>query len=99
MDILLVKMDTGEELVARLVEQTAVAYVVEKPFVMRIIPTASGQITITMVPWFLSDPTATVELYKDHVIGQVKEPNETLKSEYLSKTSGIQIASAGILNG
>jgi hypothetical protein len=98
-EILLVKLLTGEELIATVVDNRDEYYILDKPFTMQIVPTASGQVNITMIPWFLSSPTGGATLQKRHIIGQVTEPNETLKREYLSRTSGIQIAPAGILNG
>lgn len=103
--VILIKLVTGEEVIATKLtasvgyEEESGSVEIDKAFVMRIVPTPSGQVSITMMPLFMSDPTGTISLKSSAIVAKKVEINDTLLKEYLSRTSGIQIASAGLLNG
>lgn len=85
-DVITIKLTSGEEIIATLVEEHADYYKVSKP---RALTSAEGG--IGMVPFvFTVDPARDVKLYKTTV--SIAEPTEKeFAASYTSATSGIII--------
>lgn len=86
-DTITIKSTSGEEIVARFVDETDTQVVVEKPMVIM----ASGQ-GIGLGPFtFTINPDAKVRINKSAVMVLHKTDAEMAK-QYVSSTSGIQLA-------
>lgn len=98
-DILVFKMPTGEEIIAKLKEENMVSYVVTKPATLMVGDAGNGQIGVDMQPsLFCMDINNTVEIMKSGVL-MVTKVRKELQDAYIKSTSGIQVAGAGVLDG
>jgi hypothetical protein len=85
-DVITIKLTSGEELVAKLVEETDVLIKVSRPLVLTM-----GQQGIGMVPYlFTVDPEKDVKLTRSTIV--VLEPTDASSAkQYLTATTGIAI--------
>ena len=88
-DVKIVRLQTGEDVIAKMEKDTMGNYTFEKPFV--IIPTQSapGQpVQLMMTPYspYSKEPTVTIK--KDKVVSIVEPKDDILKS-YQANTSSI----------
>ena len=96
-EILLFKLNTNEELMAKIKVDNEDHYILDKPRSLAPMQAENGQVQLVFIPWMMGaqDPKsgfeAVVKLDKLAVIGTVIEPPEGLVKLYLSKTSGIDI--------
>ena len=80
----------GEEVIARLVEETDTVYTIERPRVLSMQPGQQpGQLTIAMIPWFLGAPDGTVDVSKAHVFSRLHTIPLELAKGYRNQTSPI----------
>lgn len=98
-DILVFKMPTGEEIIAKLKSENMQSYIVTKPATLMVGDAGNGQIGVDMQPsLFCMDINNTVEIMKSGVL-MVTVVRKDLKDAYIKSTSGIQVAGANALNG
>lgn len=91
-DVVTFKLVTGEEVIARLQEETDTAYVVTKPMAL-----AMGAQGVGLVPAAFSAELNTVKFQKSHVILAALTRKEII-GNYIEGTTGIQtVKNAGIL--
>ena len=82
----------GEEVIARLVEETETELTIERARVLSMQATGQpGQVTIAMIPWYLGDPDGTADVYKQHVFSRLKTIPAELAKGYLQQTSPIAL--------
>jgi len=94
--IRLFKLISGEEIVARVQEETPTTFVLKSVRALVIHPAANGQMQVGMMPWSAGVPDGNVTLYKTGILGTPEEPlPKQLEDGYLSQTSGIQLAGGG----
>ena len=86
-EVITLKLTSGEELVAKLVEETATYYKLSKPQVIGMGPQGPG-----LMPYlFTVDPSRVVSLLKSTVT--VAEPTDkTFADQFLESTTGIALA-------
>lgn len=85
-DILTFKIVNGDELVAKLVNETATAYVVERP--CTVVPSAKGIGLLQSL--FTGEVEQQVTLEKQHVIMHAATVKD-VKNHYIQTTSGIAL--------
>lgn len=85
-EVVTVKLTSGEEVIAKLVEETDTFIKVSKP---RVLTAAQGG--IGLAPYlFTVDPDKDIKLYKNTIV--ILEPTEKdYASQYISGTTGIQL--------
>lgn len=82
----------GEEVIARLIEETDTEYTIERARVLSMQPGQQpGQVTIAMIPWFLGAPDGTVDVSKAHVFARLKTIPSELAKGYTQQTSPIDL--------
>jgi hypothetical protein len=86
-DILTFKLVNGDEIVAKLVEQTPSGYTVERP--CTVVPSAKG--IGLMQSLFTGEVDHKVVLDKQHVIMHVATVKD-IKNHYIQTTTGISLA-------
>lgn len=104
-DLILVKLQTSEEIIAKVVEDAGDHYILNKP---RLCAMQQGQDEngkvgnfLVLLPWvmYAYDPTTKsekdVKMYKSAIIGESVDVPKILEDEYLQTTSGIQLATLG----
>lgn len=103
--LILIKLQTSEEVIAKVLEENDDSYILEKP---RLCAMQQGQDEngkvgnfLVLLPWIMYafDPTTKterdVELFKSAMVGRAVAVPKVLEDEYLQQTSGIQLATAG----
>ena len=79
------KLVTGDEIVAKLLEETSTDYVISKP--MTVLPSQQGMALIQSL--YTGDLDSSISLSKQQVIFQTKSVTE-IKNYYIQTTTGIQ---------
>lgn len=98
-DILIFKMNTGEQVIAKLASEDGNLFKVYKPATILIQQAEDGSVGVDMqISVVGADINNTVEIYKTSVV-MVAKAETALKSAYIQQTTGIVTAPAGILNG
>jgi len=92
-DIKLIKLTSGEEILAKVVSQSECAWVLDDVTSVVMHPTKDGTMSVGFAP-FMPYNEGTISLWATS-IALVAEPNQQLKSEHTRIFSGIEIAPAG----
>lgn len=87
-DVVTFKLTSGEEVIARINEDRANEYALNKP--MALINTPQGGLGMMPIP-ISSDPANLVMLNK-HAVAFHAKCEQSLSSQYLEKTTGIKLA-------
>ncbi len=91
MNIKLVKLATGEEIICEYKEEEN-KVILEKPVMMEVVPTEEGLSVGMTFPWMMISGKETFELQKIHIVYAV-DPVEDLANQYNSQFgSGIVTA-------
>lgn len=92
-DLKLIKMTSGEEILAKVVSQDKTTWTIEDVTSIVMHPTKEGTMSVGFAP-FLPYSEGPISLCVD-AIAVVADPNQQLQSEHLRVFSGIEIAPAG----
>lgn len=94
-DTLGLKLVNGDEVIAKLVEETNDTYLVTKP--LAIVPSQNGVALMSSMFAMAQSKNVTVSIRKDHIMMAV-EADERLADAYLESTTGIQtVKKSGII--
>lgn len=86
-EVVTIKIISGAEVIAKLVEETAVSYKLSKPMVVNV-----GAQGIALMPYVLSvDPDKTVEMIKSNVC-MIAPTEKQFADGYTQNTTGIALA-------
>lgn len=97
-DICVMKIASGEELIAKFHEENQQGVVVSKPLVMNLaMDPKSNQVGIQMLPTFMlaAPQDARFTIRKDHVVCLTKAA-EDARNGYIRNTTGIVMAGPGL---
>mgnify|MGYP000387827040 CR=1 FL=1 len=89
-DIVSFKLVNGDEIIAKIVSDDAMSYLVDRP--CTVVPSAQG--IGLMQSLFTSDVRKPVPLSKQHVM-MASETIKEMQSHYIKTTTGIQPVTAG----
>lgn len=84
-DVISIKLITGEELIARLEDETETTMVIKNPLAI----TVGGQ-GVGMIPWVLLGDAKKCTLLRSHVVAAVVTKKEAA-DQYTQSTSGIAL--------
>lgn len=87
------KLNSGEELVARVTEVSDMEFILEEP--VSVAPSAKG---MGLVPSLFTSALTTVTLQRS-AVSLMAETDITVKDKYIEATTGIQVPSKKILVG
>ncbi len=88
--LIMFKALNGEEVIARLIDETETEYTIERARVLSVqAGREPGQMTVAMIPWYLGDPDGTADVYKAHVFSRIKIIPVELAKGYMNQTSPI----------
>lgn len=106
MNIICLKLTTGEDLIARCADTVDPVWLMETGLhhreqeqifeledvhVINLQQVAPNQVGLTLIPYLLGDQKAKVKINAIHVITTYK-PNSDIENGFITKTSNIQIA-------
>lgn len=98
-DILLFKMKSQEEIIAKYVSEEIGWYTVKKPATLMVHDAGNGQVGVDLQPSLFSmDINKDVDIMKTEVT-MIARVRKDMSDAYIKSTSGIEIAGAGALNG
>lgn len=92
-DIITIKLVNGDEIITKLVEETANHLTVSKPLIVNAGLVPTGEMHIMLMPWiFTIDDKTNLTIPKDKVMTITLSGDEAKKS-YIKRTTGLEIAS------
>lgn len=100
MQIITLKLVTGEEIVAELVStsilaEKATSYTIRRPHMIHVQPLPDRKYGLALSPWSMSNPELdTLEIPISAVLAKFAPSGKT-EAQYLQQTSSIQLAPAG----
>ena len=90
-DVKVLKLITGEEVIARTNEGENNLVSLNKPMILRPVPgTSSGQIGFALVPWLMSAKDETIQISTKHILVEVEASNQVQKN-YLEVVTGLSL--------
>ena len=89
-DVKILKLITGEELLARVTE-TRDLLELDNPMTLQAVPTnQQGQTGFALVPWLMSGKSTTISISINHVIAQ-DDPKDQAEKNYLAQVTGLTL--------
>jgi|TARA_Y100000033_G_C2700893_1_gene88535 hypothetical protein len=89
-DVKVLKLTTGEEIIAR-VEQQRDYMMLEKPMTMAPVPGQSpGQMGFAMVPWMMAAKGDFIQLSLSHIVVETEAKGE-IEKNYLASITGLSL--------
>ena len=91
-DVKVLKLITGEEVIARVSEERSDLITLEKPMTLQMLPpnTSTGQVGFAMVPWIKAAKNDKVTISIDHVLVTDEASDQTEKN-YLQVITGLTL--------
>ena len=93
-DVKILKLITGEEVIARVTEEenNYSLITLEKPMTLQMIPptTSTGQVGFALVPWMKAAKNERVSISTEHIIAE-DEASEQTEKNYLQLVTGLSL--------
>ena len=91
-DVKVLKLITGEEVIARVSEESSNLLTLEKPMTLQMIPpnTSTGQVGFALVPWIKAAKNDKTTISIEHVLVTDEASNQTEKN-YLQVITGLSL--------
>ena len=91
-DVKVLKLITGEEVIARVSEENSNLLTLEKPMTLQMIPpnTSTGQVGFALVPWIKAAKNDKTTISIEHVLVTDEASNQTEKN-YLQLITGLSL--------
>ena len=91
-DVKVLKLITGEEVIARVTEEKNNLITLEKPMTLQMIPpnTSTGQMGFALVPWMKAAKNKKVTISIEHIINE-DEASEQTEKNYLQVVTGLSL--------
>ena len=86
------KMMSGEEIIARIENETDERLTIIKPRTIAITPVGPGQAQLSLIPYVASDPDGEFDIPKTAIMCIIDLSNPELEKGYLEQTSGIVLS-------
>ena len=91
-DVKVLKLITGEEVIARITEEKNNLISLEKPMILQMIPptTSTGQVGFALIPWIKAGKNEKVTISTEHIIAE-DEGSEQTQKNYLQLVTGLSL--------
>ena len=91
-DVKVLKLITGEEVIARVIEEKNNLITLEKPMILQMMPPdrTTGQIPFALVPWIKAAKNEKVTISTEHIIAE-DEGSEQTQKNYLQLVTGLSL--------
>jgi hypothetical protein len=91
-DVKVLKLITGEEVIARVTEEKNNLITLEKPMTLQMIPpnTSTGQMGFALVPWMKAAKNKKVTISIEHILTE-DEASEQTEKNYLQVVTGLSL--------
>jgi hypothetical protein len=91
--IQLFKLVSGEEVVATVLEEDSTQITMKNARTFIVVPQGANSYALELVPLLKGEPDGRLKMYK-HAIAAVADVSSDLERAYISRTTGIEIASS-----
>ena len=91
-DVKVLKLKTGEEVIARVSEESSNLLILEKPMTLQMMPpnTSTGQVGFALVPWIKAAKNDKTTISIEHVLVTDEASSQTEKN-YLQVITGLTL--------
>ena len=91
-DVKVLKLITGEEVIARITEEKNNLISLEKPMILQMMPptTSTGQVGFALIPWIKAGKNEKVTISTEHIIVE-EEASEQTEKNYLQVVTGLSL--------
>ena len=91
-DVKVLKLITGEELIARVIEEKNNLITLEKPMILQMLAPdrTTGQIPFALVPWMKAAKNERVTISIEHILTE-DEASEQTEKNYLQLVTGLSL--------
>ena len=91
-DVKVLKLITGEELIARVIEEKNNLITLEKPMILQMMAPdrTTGQIPFALVPWMKAAKNEKIIISTEHIIAE-DEGSEQTNKNYLQLVTGLSL--------
>ena len=90
-DVKVLKLITGEEVIARVIEEENNLITLEKPMTLQMLPpTSTGQVGFALVPWMKAAKNNKATISIEHVLVTDEASDQTEKN-YLQVVTGLSL--------
>ena len=91
-DVKVLKLITGEEVIARVSEERSDLIILEKPMTLQMLPpnTSTGQVGFAMVPWMKAAKNEKITISIEHILVE-DEASEQTEKNYLQVVTGLSL--------
>ena len=90
-DVKVLKLITGEEVIARITEEENNLISLRQPMTLQMLPpTSTGQVGIALVPWMKSAKNEKVTISTEHVL-VTDEASDQSEKNYLQVVTGLSL--------
>ena len=91
-DVKVLKLITGEEVIARITKEKNNLITLEKPMILQMLApnTTTGQIGFALVPWMKAAKNEKVTISTEHIIAEDEASDQTEKN-YLQVVTGLSL--------
>jgi len=91
-DVKVLKLITGEEVIARVIEEKNNLITLEKPMILQMLAPdrTTGQIPFALVPWMKAAKNEKVIISTEHIIAE-DEGSEQTEKNYLQLVTGLSL--------
>jgi len=91
-DVKILKLITGEEVIARVTEEKNNLITLEKPMTLQMLPpnTSTGQVGFAMVPWMKAAKNDKTTISIEHILVTDEASDQTEKN-YLQVVTGLSL--------
>ena len=91
-DVKVLKLITGEEVIARVTEEKNNLITLEKPMILQMMAPdrTTGQIPFALVPWMKAAKNEKITISTEHIIAE-DEASEQTEKNYLQLVTGLSL--------
>ena len=91
-DVKVLKLITGEEVIARVSEERSNLITLEKPMILQMLApnTSTGQVGFALIPWMKAAKNEKVTISTEHIIAEDEASDQTEKN-YLQVVTGLSL--------
>ena len=91
-DVKVLKLITGEEVIARVSKESGDLLVLNKPMILQMMPpnTSTGQVGFAIVPWLMASKSETITISTEHILAEDDVKPEIGKN-YLANVTGLSL--------